>query len=137
MRRRLEKRIYISLPDDMARSELVDIFLRSIPISDDVSKSELVDLTDGYSGADIQITFREASMMPMRRLLGIFSPSQISELKRTGNLTVPKVSDHCLYVEGKSHLPFLIGNSDGFYLGTGKYTSVSFIEKYRKIRALG
>lgn len=92
MRRRLEKRIYISLPDQSARMELVTIFLKSIPISDDVNNIELANRTDGYSGADIQIAFREASMMPMRRLLSIFSPSQISEMKQSGNLAVPKVT---------------------------------------------
>lgn len=91
MRRRLEKRIYIPLPDQYARSELVNIFLGAIPIADDVDSAELVSLTEGYSGADIQIAFREASMMPMRRLLNVFNPLQLSEMKKSGNVVVPKV----------------------------------------------
>ncbi len=91
MRRRLEKRIYIALPDYGARLELVNLFLQSVPVSDDVDCIELALRTEGYSGADIQIAFRDASMMPLRRLLNIFSPSQISEMKKNGELIVPKV----------------------------------------------
>lgn len=53
---------------------------------------ELVELTQNYSGADIAIVIREASMIPMRRLLSFMSPHEMAELKKKGDLSVPKVT---------------------------------------------
>lgn len=92
MRRRLEKRIYIPLPDPTARSALLEILLRNIPISSDVDQELLVTLTQGYSGSDIQIICRDASMMPMRRLLDLFSAQDLVEMRKSGDLLVPKVT---------------------------------------------
>jgi katanin p60 ATPase-containing subunit A1 len=91
MRRRLEKRIYIPLPDYEARVQLFEICLKKIPVADDVSAAVLAQLTDGYSGSDVLISCRDASMMPMRRLLTMMSTSEIAEMRAEGNLTVPKV----------------------------------------------
>lgn len=48
MRRRLEKRIYIPLPDLEARIELFRICLRAIPVAEDVDPSVLAQITSGY-----------------------------------------------------------------------------------------
>jgi katanin p60 ATPase-containing subunit A1 len=93
MRRRLEKRIYIPLPDDSARLALLSICLRDIPLSEEVSMAQLASLTsDGYSGADIHVVCREAAMMPMRRLLSVLKPHQVQALRQEGQLLVPKVT---------------------------------------------
>jgi katanin p60 ATPase-containing subunit A1 len=92
MRRRLEKRIYIPLPDFDARIELIQILIKDLQLSEDVDLERLAAMTEGYSGSDIQIALREASMMPMRRLLDAFSPQQIMEMRRNGEISVPRVS---------------------------------------------
>lgn len=92
MIRRLEKRIYIPLPDYVARQHLFTLFLRGMVLHSDVNIDELARLTDGYSGADIQILCRDASMMPMRRLLDICSIQDIEVMKNEGRLGNPKVS---------------------------------------------
>ena len=69
LRRRLEKRIYIPLPNDAARIELFKISMRSVDLADDVDLETLSDRTKGYSGADIANVCRDASMMAMRRVL--------------------------------------------------------------------
>jgi katanin p60 ATPase-containing subunit A1 len=91
MRRRLEKRIYIPLPDYDARIEMIQILIKDLQLSDDVDLERLAVMTEGYSGSDIQIALREASMMPMRRLLDAFSPQQIMEMRRNGEISVPRV----------------------------------------------
>ena len=91
MRRRLEKRIYIPLPDLDARVELIQILVKELALTEDFDLRALAMRTEGYSGADLQIALREASMMPVRRLLDAFTPDQIMELKRSGEITVPKV----------------------------------------------
>ena len=69
IRRRLEKRIYIPLPDSEARADLFAICLQGIPLCKDVDIGHLASLGEGYSGADIHVVCREAAMMPMRKML--------------------------------------------------------------------
>jgi katanin p60 ATPase-containing subunit A1 len=92
MRRRLEKRIYIPLPDLNARIDLFKLCLKDIPLSVDVDIEALASCSDGYSGADVHIVCREASMMPMRRLLSLISPIEIQNLRLSGELCIPKVN---------------------------------------------
>lgn len=67
IRRRLEKRIYIPLPNEIGRRALLDINLKGVKVADDVDLDLLVEKTPGYSGADLTNVCREAAMMPMRR----------------------------------------------------------------------
>lgn len=100
IRRRLEKRIYIPLPDRDARNELFGICLKNIEVGPYISPETLSDATEGYSGADIHLVCREAAMMPMRRLLSEFSPQQINEMKLQGSLQIPVVSTRLLLLKG-------------------------------------
>ena len=59
---RLDRIIYVPLPDDETRQEIFDIKLRNMPIAKDVNVIDLVELTEGYSGAEIQAICHEAAM---------------------------------------------------------------------------
>jgi katanin p60 ATPase-containing subunit A1 len=89
--RRLEKRLYIPLPDEEARFELFNILLRKIPVSSNVDCNDLAMKTSGYSGSDVKVVCKEAAMMPMRRLLRVLNVEEMMELKKNGELIVPKV----------------------------------------------
>jgi katanin p60 ATPase-containing subunit A1 len=65
--RRLEKRIYIPLPDSEGRIQLLNINLNGVKLGDDVSLEGIAEKTEGYSGADITSVCRDAAMMGMRR----------------------------------------------------------------------
>lgn len=67
LRRRLEKRIYIALPEAVGRQQLFDINLKDIQKAPCVDIADLVRRTEGYSGADVHIVCRDASMMPLRK----------------------------------------------------------------------
>lgn len=67
IRRRLEKRVYIPLPNEIGRESLFRINLKSIALSEDIDFKVLVAKSEGYSGADITSVCRDAAMMPMRR----------------------------------------------------------------------
>ena len=82
LRRRLEKRIYIPLPDHEARQALLAINLREVKTADDVDLNHVATLTDGYSGADITSLCRDASMMGMRRLIDEKGLSHIQQLPK-------------------------------------------------------
>ena len=70
IRRRFEKRIYIPLPEDIARRRLFELNIGNTPscqlTPDDLNG--LSKMTEGYSGADISILVREALMMPIRKV---------------------------------------------------------------------
>ncbi|KAL2913742.1 Katanin p60 ATPase-containing subunit A1 [Polyrhizophydium stewartii] len=89
LRRRLEKRVYIPLPDIESRRELLKINLNSIKVADDVDLESLAQKMKGYSGADITnasaspcCICRDASMMTMRRRIRGLGPDQIRSIPK-------------------------------------------------------
>ena len=61
LRRRLEKRIYIPLPDALARRELVAGALRGVDLAPGVQLADVARRTEGYSGDDLTNICRDAS----------------------------------------------------------------------------
>merc|ERR1740117_2105100 len=82
LRRRLEKRVYIPLPDYDGRCQLFNINLRDVDISDDVDFDSLANASDGFSGADITNLCRDAAMMSMRRAITGLTADMIKNLKK-------------------------------------------------------
>lgn len=69
IRRRFEKRIYIPLPEEHARSFMFKLHLGSTP--NDLTDADFTTLgkkTEGYSGADVSIIVRDALMQPVRKV---------------------------------------------------------------------
>jgi vacuolar protein-sorting-associated protein 4 len=69
IRRRFEKRIYIPLPNKSSRKYIFQHQLKHVSHTlkeNDID--ELTERTEGYSGADIKIVIREASMEPVRMI---------------------------------------------------------------------
>jgi vacuolar protein-sorting-associated protein 4 len=67
IRRRFEKRIYISLPDESGRKRLIQLHLGDTPNTlTDSDVTSLAKKTTMYSGADIGIAVKEALMEPIR-----------------------------------------------------------------------
>ena len=69
LRRRLEKRVYIPLPDVEGRRELIRINMKGVEMDEDVDLDELAKKAGGYSGADVANVCRDASMMSVRRIM--------------------------------------------------------------------
>jgi len=69
LRRRLEKRIYIPLPEEAGRRAMFEINLKDVKCGPDVDFGELVRKSDGYSGADVACVCRDAAMMGLRVFL--------------------------------------------------------------------
>ncbi|KAG8464118.1 hypothetical protein KFE25_000286 [Diacronema lutheri] len=66
-RRRMQKRLYIPLPDAAARRTMMANWLTGLPISMSAAEyDDVVARTDGYSGSDMHALCREAAMGPMR-----------------------------------------------------------------------
>ncbi|CAB4376082.1 putative vacuolar sorting ATPase Vps4 [Rhizophagus irregularis] len=69
IRRRFEKRIYIPLPDFIARVELFKLNVGNTPCTlTDNEFVRLAETTEGYSGSDIAVVVRDALMQPIRKV---------------------------------------------------------------------
>jgi len=69
IRRRFEKRIYIDLPEEHARTHMFKLNMGDTPCT--ITEEEYRQLgsrTDGYSGSDISIVVRDALMQPVRKV---------------------------------------------------------------------
>ena len=83
MRRRLERRIHIPLPDASARP-ILRLNLASLKLADDVDVAALAARANGYSGADLHLVCRDASLMTMRKAVEGRTPDEIVALQAAG-----------------------------------------------------
>ena len=93
MRRRLERRIHIPLPDASAREAILRLNLASLKLADDVDVAALAARADGYSGADLHLVCRDASLMTMRKAVEGRTPDEIVALQAAGELEGEVSSD--------------------------------------------
>ncbi|XP_019389563.1 PREDICTED: spermatogenesis-associated protein 5 isoform X2 [Crocodylus porosus] len=63
---RLDRIIYIPLPDETTRQEIFKLQFQSMPISDEVCLKDLVQHTHKYSGAEITAVCREAALLALQ-----------------------------------------------------------------------
>ncbi|KAK9744285.1 AAA+ lid domain [Popillia japonica] len=66
---RLDRLVYVPLPDMETRREIFRLKLAKMPISDDVDIGRLVALTEGYSGAEVNAVCHEAAMAALEENL--------------------------------------------------------------------
>lgn len=59
---RIDRMLYVGLPDQEARAQIADLQLRRVPHAPDVSAAAVSALTNGYSGAEIVGVFRDAAV---------------------------------------------------------------------------
>jgi len=82
LRRRLEKRIYIPLPEPADIRTLLGINLKDVQLDASVCLDALAERLAGFSPADVTNLCREAAMMPMRRAIKGLRHDEIRRLKR-------------------------------------------------------
>jgi vacuolar protein-sorting-associated protein 4 len=98
VRRRFERRIYISLPDEHSRKEIVRHHLGETPHNLEEEDLELVATqTEGFSGSDLATLTKDAIMAPLRKCQeavrfvktshGTYLPTYASD-KRGENITM-------------------------------------------------
>ncbi|PAA52126.1 hypothetical protein BOX15_Mlig027903g2, partial [Macrostomum lignano] len=80
LKRRLEKRVYIPLPSESGRMQMLNLCLKGVPLDDDVDLSAIAAKLEGYSGSDIASVCRDASMESMRKAIRGLTPDQIKQL---------------------------------------------------------
>lgn len=109
LRRRLEKRIYISLPNSDARLQLLNINLKDVNKADDLDLPLIAGKMDGYSGADITNVCRDSAMMAMRRAIKGKAPAEIRAMSKA-DMDLPTTMEDIL--EGLSRVNQSVGAAD-------------------------
>ncbi len=61
---RLDAKIYVGLPDALARYRLLEIYFEGRPLADDVDFGQLCDRLGGHSGADIKNIAQRSAQLP-------------------------------------------------------------------------
>ncbi|KAI9110362.1 hypothetical protein K1719_018804 [Acacia pycnantha] len=82
LRRRLEKRIYIPLPNFESRKELIRINLKTVEVAPDVNIDEVARRAEGYSGDDLTNVCRDASLNGMRRKIAGKTRDEIKNMSK-------------------------------------------------------
>lgn len=54
---RLDRKVYVPLPNKTTRLEILKLKLSKMPTSTDVDINKLVELTENYSGAEVRTNF--------------------------------------------------------------------------------
>eukprot|EP00792_Barthelona_sp_PAP020_P002432 TRINITY_DN1392_c0_g1_i1.p1 TRINITY_DN1392_c0_g1~~TRINITY_DN1392_c0_g1_i1.p1 ORF type:complete len:535 (+),score=129.72 TRINITY_DN1392_c0_g1_i1:138-1607(+) len=65
--RRLEKRIYVPLPDEMTRRQIIENSMKDMTLADDVDVDSIAKVTDGFSCADVAGVCRQAALLDLGR----------------------------------------------------------------------
>ncbi|XP_053317383.1 ribosome biogenesis protein SPATA5 [Spea bombifrons] len=63
---RIDRIIYVPLPDEATRREIFKIHFRSMPFDGEICLEKLVKLTEKYSGAEIAALCREAALLALQ-----------------------------------------------------------------------
>ena len=89
---RLDKHVYVPMPDHDARKEMFAIYLKGRPFEENMDFDTLSDLTDGYIASDIAFIVNDAAMT------AAFTRAKITQalLEQTISETKPSISKELL-----------------------------------------
>jgi len=67
---RIDSHIELPLPDNVTREEIFKVHLKKMPLAENVDIKKMVNITEGWSGADIESSARDAGMLAIKKVYG-------------------------------------------------------------------
>lgn len=94
---RIDRIVFVGLPDRETRREIFEIKLKKMPVGEDCSVQKLVELTENYSGAEIQAVCREAGISALEESL---EATEVSwrHFQRALDVIMPRTSQELLKI---------------------------------------
>ena len=76
---RLDRQVYVGLPDIKGREEILKVHARNKPLAEDVDLAEIARGTAGFTGADLENLLNEAALLSGRRNEPVIRQKTIQE----------------------------------------------------------
>lgn len=108
---RLDRIVYVTLPDRATRREIFELKLKQIPTCEDINVEELVQKSEKYSGAEIAALCNEAAFLALETDINCAKVNK-AHFDAAFKLVTPRTSDETIrYFDNFS-----------FNLGTGLHS---------------
>jgi len=78
---RFDRQVYIELPDQVGRREILDLYAKKLKIAKDVDLQKVARGTTGFSGADLENLLNEAALLAARSDAKEISTNDIEEAR--------------------------------------------------------
>ncbi len=78
---RFDRQVTVPLPDIRGREQIINVYMRDVPLADDVDASVLARSTPGFSGADLANLANEASLFAARANKRLVSMEEFEKAK--------------------------------------------------------
>jgi transitional endoplasmic reticulum ATPase len=85
---RLDKEIELSLPNVEDRAEILKMYSKGFMLDKDLDLTRVAELTQGYTGADLELLARDALWMAIKRNIDLTSPSEEISREMAKNVVV-------------------------------------------------
>lgn len=92
---RLDRIVYVTLPDKETRKEIFSLKLSQTPIEDDVDLDYLVEKTNKYSGAELTALCNEAAFLALEQNINSTRIS-MNNFKKALEIVTPRTSDETI-----------------------------------------
>ncbi|MCW1292826.1 MAG: CDC48 family AAA ATPase [Candidatus Parvarchaeota archaeon] len=79
---RFDREIYIGVPDEKGRLQILKIHTRKVPLDKEVNLEYLAKVTHGFVGADLEALVKEAAMNAIRRNIDALNISKDEKIPR-------------------------------------------------------
>lgn len=85
--RRFQKRIYVPLPNEETRQDILQLYaMKLLQVGEDVDFNELAKLTDGYSGSDLYDIVQAVHLKVIREFFKSGDPDDLNSKLRPNNM---------------------------------------------------
>lgn len=102
---RLDRIVYVKLPDEETRREIFQLKFNKIPVSSDIDIDHLVKLSEKYSGAEIDALCNEAAFLALESDINCAQVNK-NHFEAAFKMVTPRTSDETIRYFDNFYLHF-------------------------------